>query len=107
MTFNEVMALIMPSFIALLYYLKIRNSSIKVLDGICHLAFFILSINSICYIILILLKKDPMIFNMSFTVKYCILAVCIAILLVTIYRFIELNVKMKIKVDSVYEKENK
>ena len=104
MTFNEVMALIMPSCIALLFYSKFKNRSITLVEGICHLALFMLSTNCVCYAILTVLKIDVLIFNISFTVKYCLMAVCIALVMVILYRFIELNIKIKIRVESTDEK---
>ena len=104
MTFNEVMALIMPSCIALLFYSKFKNRSITLVEGICHLALFMLCTNCVCYAILTFLKIDVLIFNVSFTVKYCLMAVCIALVMVILYRFIELNIKIKIRVESTDEK---
>ena len=104
MTFNEVMALIMPSCIALLFYSKFKNRSITLVEGICHLALFLLCTNCVCYAILTFLKIDVLIFNVSFTVKYCLMAVCIALVMVILYRFIELNIKIKIRVESTDEK---
>lgn len=104
MTFNEVMALIMPSCIALLFYSKVTNRSITMVEGICHVALFMLCINCVCYAILTFLKIDILIFNVSFTVKYCLMAVCIALVMAILYRFIELNIKIKIRVESTDEK---
>lgn len=104
MTFNEVMALIMPSCIALLFYSKVTNKSITVVEGICHLALFMLCTNCVCYAILTFLRIDVLIFNVSFTVKYSLMAVCIAIVMTMLYRFIELNIKVKIRVESIDEK---
>jgi len=72
-------------------------------EGICHLALFMLCTNCVCYAILTFLKIDVLIFNVSFTVKYCLMAVCIALVMVILYRFIELNIKIKIRVESIDE----
>jgi len=105
MSFNEVMALIMPSFIALLFYSKVTNRKITGIDVICYLAIFMLFTNCLCYAIITFLKIDVIIFSYSFTVKYCIMAVCIGLIIAIIYRFMELNIKIKIKVESTDEKE--
>ncbi|THE11336.1 hypothetical protein E1I69_15345 [Bacillus timonensis] len=106
MTFNEVMALIMPSFIAVLFYSKLTNNSFKVFQNISYLAFFMVTTNCICYVILLLLKVEQVIFTIQFTVKYCLLAICIATVIVIVYRFIELNIKINFKVETVNEKED-
>lgn len=106
MTFNEIMALILPSFIALLFYLKISNSKMNLIEGICNLAFFMLVTNLLCYAIISLLKIDPVRFTTLFTMKYTLMSTIIGLVLALIYRFIELNIKIKVKVESVDEKEN-
>ena len=105
MTFNEVMALIMPSLIALLFYSKVTNSNLTVMDGICHSAFFMLCTNCLCYAILTFLKIEVIIFTVAFTIKYCLMAVCVAFVIAVLYRLIELNIKIKIRVELLDEKE--
>ncbi|WP_160722715.1 hypothetical protein [Bacillus sp. USDA818B3_A] len=105
MTFNEVMALIMPSFIVLLFYTKLINKSLTIFEGICHLALFMLSINCLCYAILTIAKTEVILFTTIFTMKYCLLAVCMGLVIAFFYRLIELNLKIKLRVESRNEKE--
>jgi hypothetical protein len=104
MTYNEVMALIMPSIIALLFYSKITNSNMTFLEITGILVLFMLVTNCICYSIIIYFKKIPS-FDIAFTMKYSIMATFIALITATLYRFIELNINIKIKVEPTDEKE--
>ncbi|MFS0821586.1 hypothetical protein [Bacillus sp. 1P02SD] len=99
MTFNEIMALIMPSFIAMLFYIKVNKRSINVFQGICCLVLIMLCTNLLCYAILLYLKVDPVLFTMAFTIKYSLLAVFIALVIAVLYRLLELNVQMNIRVE--------
>lgn len=104
MTFNEVMALIMPSIIAFLFYSKV-NPTITVYEAIGKFILFIMSTNCISYAILIYIRKTIVFeFTPVFTLKYCLTATFIAVAIAAIYRFIELNVNIKLKVESVDEK---
>jgi hypothetical protein len=101
MNFNEVMALIMPSIIALLCYSKIIRIKITFLDGICYLALFMLITNLICYAILIYLNKTLIFFfSNMFTLKYSLLATVVALIIVLGYRFLELNISINLRVES-------
>ncbi|MBS4213129.1 hypothetical protein [Neobacillus rhizophilus] len=99
MTFNEVMALIMPSIIALLFYSKVTLKKVTFFDGLCNTVLFILITNCICYAFLIYLKKTvSFIYTDSFTLKYSIMATFIAIVIAIIYRFLELNFSIGLRV---------
>jgi hypothetical protein len=99
MTFNEVMALIMPSFIALFFYSKVINRKLTVLDGFFHLVLFMMMTNIICYTILIYLQKTiTFVFSPTFTLKYSLMATIIAVVITTIYRFLELNLNINLRV---------
>jgi F0F1-type ATP synthase membrane subunit a len=104
MTFNEVMALIMPSIIALLFYSKVTKRKMTWFEIISTLSLFILITNCICYAILIYLRKEP-VFQFAFTMKYSIMATCIALVVAVLYRLVELNIHIKFKVESINEKE--
>ncbi|SEU09444.1 hypothetical protein SAMN05421676_12014 [Salinibacillus kushneri] len=107
MTFNEVMALIMPSVIGLLFYSKIIQRSITWFEVLSNLALLIVITNSICYGLLIFIfNRTTLLFSILFTMKYSILATLISVVIAFIYRFIELNVKIKVKVESQNEKNN-
>lgn len=105
MTFNEVMALIMPSIIAVLFYTKITKKNLTLFDALCNSALFMVITNCICYAILFYLLERPLLlFSNIFTFKYCILATFIALITAILYRFVEINMTIKLKVDSVDEK---
>jgi hypothetical protein len=57
MTFNEIMALILPSLVAFLFYLKAVKRNVDLFEGFCTIGLFLLIINCICYSILALLRK--------------------------------------------------
>jgi hypothetical protein len=106
MSFNEVMALILPSVVALLCYLKLKNGKPSLVEVFCHLGLFILLTNCICYVILIYFIKTPVfLYTPLFTIKYSIISTCIALLIVILFRFLEMNMKIKLKVESVNEEE--
>jgi 4-hydroxybenzoate polyprenyltransferase len=106
MTFNEVMALIMPSIIALLFYSKVIRRKLTFFEGLCHLVLFMLITNSICYAISIYLNKTLFfVFSISFTMKYSIMATCVAIVIAVLYRFLELNLHINLRVESKDEEE--
>jgi len=106
MSFNQVMALIMPSIIALLFYSKIIKRKLSFFDGLCHTVLFMLITNCICYAISIYLKRTlEFVFSNSFTLKYSIMATCVSILFVLLYRFIEINISISLQVVSKDEKE--
>lgn len=101
MTFNKVMALVMPSFVAFLFYTKIRNFKGTLLEDICTISLFLLITNCIGYMIMIFFFNiETLIFTTSFTMKYSIMATLIASTIAVIYRFFELNVKINLKVKS-------
>ncbi|MBB6454519.1 membrane protein YdbS with pleckstrin-like domain [Salirhabdus euzebyi] len=106
MTFNEIMALIMPSIIALLFYSKVNKKNMSMFEIVSNLVLFMLITNSICYAILIYLQTSPIIFSISFTLKYSVMATFIAVVVAILYRFIELNIKINIKVESINEKKD-
>jgi len=101
MSFNEVMALVMPAIIGVLFYSKIIGRKLTFFDGLCHTVFFMLITNCICYAISIYLKKTlEFVFSNSFTLKYSIMATCVSIVFVILYRFIDLNISISLKVVS-------
>jgi hypothetical protein len=106
MEFNEFMALILPSLISLFLYSKINKRKLPLLEAIGFGALCMLVINSVCYAILIyFLNTTVFLFTPVFTLKYCILATVLALCMVVFYRFIEMNMKIKLKVESLYEEE--
>ncbi len=107
MTFNEVMALIMPSIVALLFYSKIIKRNITWFEAISTFALFMFITNVICYgILTIILNTTSLLFTITFTMKYSILAIVIAVLVAILYRFIELNININLKVESANEKKD-
>lgn len=106
MSFNEIMALIMPSIIALLLFSKVIKRKITLIEGIGYMALFMLMTNSVCYAILIYLNRTiTFVFTNSFTLKYSLLATCLAIIIALGYRFLELNLSINLKVETKDEKE--
>ncbi len=104
MTYNEVMALVMPSIIALLFYIKLRKSKLSIFEGIGYLSFFMLTTNCIGYAMMIYLRKiEVFIFTNSFTMKYSMMATFIAIIMGIICRFVELNLNVKLHVETKNE----
>jgi|GEM_PF-2305238 len=101
--FNVIMALIMPSVVALLFYSKIQRIQLSKINFICTLTLFLLSTNSVCYAILVYFNKIPS-FDMLFTLKYSVLATFFAFLIALIYRFIEIHITIKLKVEQPNEK---
>jgi len=106
MGFNEFMALILPSLISLFLYSKINARKLPLVEVIGFIALYLLVINGVCYAILIFfLNTTVFLFTPIFTLKYCILATFLALCMVVFYRFIEMNIKIKLKVESLYEEE--
>lgn len=106
MSFNEVMALIFPSIIALLFYSKLINRKVSLFEAFCYTGFYMLITNGICYAILIyFIKTTVFLFTPVFTLKYSVIATCIALLIVLLFRFLEMNLKIKLKVESFNEEE--
>ncbi|MCM3763495.1 hypothetical protein [Neobacillus niacini] len=106
MTFNEVMALIMPSVIALLLYSKVVPENTHFFNGLGFLALCMMITNSICYAVLIYFKKTLLfIFTPAFTLKYSVLATGVAIIVAFVYRFFELNLSINLKVVSIKDEE--
>ncbi|MEH7108130.1 hypothetical protein [Bacillus sp. JJ1764] len=104
MSFNEVMALIMPSIIACLFYSKVTNRALPLFEIIGKIVFFMLTTNCICYATLIFLRKTIIFeYTPTFTLKYCLTATFIALLMAILYIFIELNLKIRFKVESTDE----
>ncbi|OLS37814.1 hypothetical protein [Bacillus sp. MRMR6] len=101
MNFNEVMALILPSIIALHFYSKVIRGKLNLLDVFCHSALFMVFTNAICYAILIYLNKT-LIFDFTniFTLKYSLMATFVALIIVVCYRFLELNIRISLRVES-------
>lgn len=107
MSFNEVMALVMPSIIGMFIYLKISKKDFEIFELIGTLVLFIFITNNLCYAILILINNTTTIlFTTIFTLKYSLMAVVIAISISFIYRFIELNINISLRVESKNEKDN-
>lgn len=104
MTFNEVMALIMPSIVALLFYMRIFGKKLSYFELVGNLTFFLLVTNGICYAISVFLKKTPS-FDMAFTMKYAFMATITSVLFSIVYRFIELNIILRVKVEQTDEKD--
>ncbi len=98
MEFNEFMALILPSVVALLFYSKLKGRALSHFEIGALLATFVLLTNCICYAAVVYFKKIPS-FDMLFTLKYSGLAIFVSLLLTIVYRFIELNIKIKLKVE--------
>lgn len=99
-SFNEIMSLVMPSLVALLFYSKLSGKSLSLFEAVTHFALFSLITNCVMYGILIyFLKTDSFIYTSLFTFKYTLMALVISLLLVLSYRFIELNVKLKLQVE--------
>lgn len=106
MEFNEFMALILPSLISLFLYSTLNAGKLSVVEVIGFGALCMLIINGVCYAILIFFFNTTVfLFTPIFTLKYCILATFLAICMVVFYRFIEMNIKIKLKVESLYEEE--
>ncbi len=104
MIFNEVMALIMPSVAATMIYAKLVRKKWSFFEWIGNVALFMLITNTICYSILIYLNKTPDYeFSNVFTMKYSMLAMIIVLLEVIIYRFLEMNIRIKLKVENMDE----
>lgn len=108
MTINEVMGLIMPSIIALLFYSHISKKSPTVFEGIGLFSMLMLTTNCLGYAVMIYLKKSPYFdFSTIFTVKYSLMAVCISFVVVLIYRFLELHLNIRLRVETLDEEEKK
>lgn len=106
MIFNEVMALIMPSFIALLFYLKLIKRKITVIESICYLSLFALITNCVGYAILIYLRKTvSFVYTNIFALKYSTMATCVSIVIVLLYRLLELNLNINLRVEEKDEGE--
>lgn len=105
MTFNEIMSLITPSIVAVLFYSKLLKRKLTYFEMLCHFALFILTTNTLCYAVLIYINGTPEFeFSTVFTMKYSLLATFLSCVVVVIYRFLELNLNIKLKVESVNEK---
>lgn len=101
MTFNEVMALILPSMIGLLFYLKLTEEKLNIMELFGILSLFMFLTNFICYTIVYYFReKQQFLFTPSFTIKYSMTALVIVLIIVIVYRFLELNVKVKLKVEN-------
>ncbi len=101
MTFNEVMGLIFPSLIALLLYIKLQKKNISTPEIIFFSALLLLVTNIVCYIIMIYLVKTPSFeFTPLFTIKYSLMATVVAFFVAIAIRFIELNLNIKLRVES-------
>ena len=101
MLFNEIMGLILPSLIALLLYSKVSKRPLSFLEAVCMLALFTFVTNCIRYLVAIcVFHLQSLVFTLFFTPKYSLMATCIAILTAMIYRLIELNVEVRVKVES-------
>lgn len=97
----------MPALIALLFYSKLANKTLTLIESITHYALFSLVTNCLMYGILIyFFKTTTFLFTNLFTLKYSFVATIISIIFVLIYRFIELNVKIKLEVKSENAKKN-
>lgn len=101
LVFNEIMALIFPSIIGILLYVKFTNKTLSILEALGITVLFNLVTNCICYAILYFFKgRQDFLFTPLFTIKYCLTAVVVVIVIVIAYRFIELNFKVKLKVEN-------
>lgn len=105
MIFNQIMALIMPSFVAAFFYYKMTKKKMTGYEKLSMFVLFMLITNTACYAILIYLQNTMvLLFSITFTMKYCILATVIALVVATLYRFVELNINFNMKVESTNEK---
>lgn len=52
-SFNEIMSLVMPSLVALLFYSKLSGKSLSLFEAVTHFALFSLITNCVMYGILI------------------------------------------------------
>lgn len=101
MTFNEVLALIMPSFVSFLFFSKVTNRKFSIYETIFKLILFIVGTNCISYAIVIyIMKTNVFSFTPTFTLKYCVMATFISLVITIFHRFIELNIKIRLKVES-------
>jgi len=101
MSFNEILALIFPSIIAMLLYLRFMNRKINLVEIVCVAATINLITNCLSYAFMIYVWHNPGFdFSPTFTLKYSVMATVIALVVVTIFRMIELNVTIKLKVES-------
>lgn len=104
MFFNEVMALVMPAIIGLFFYSKLIRKNPSFFDGFCYLVLFLMLTNCLCYGILIFLRNTvAFVFTESFTLEYSVMATLIALVMAIIVRFVELNVKVRLRVESADE----
>lgn len=100
MSFNEAMSLIFPSLIAMLLYIRVVKRKIAIIELLCITTTITLITNCLSYAFLIYLWNKPDFdFSPTFTLKYSIMATVIATVLVTTFRFVELNVSVKMKVE--------
>lgn len=104
LTYNEVLALIFPSILSVLFYFKLIKKEYRFIELFTKSIVYMLIINSICYAILVyLMNTQSFLFSPIFTFKYVVLATSLGIIFVFIHRFIELNIKMNLKVEQADE----
>lgn len=97
--FNEIMAMVLPSFCGLLLYMKISKKTLSVVGIITHFSLFSLFTNCVMYgIVIYFFNNNTFVFTNMFTLKYSLLAFLIACGFAIFFRVIELNVKIKLEV---------
>lgn len=102
--FNMVMALIFPSITSVFFYSKLIKKTLTFFELGSMLSIFVLFTNGICYALVTHWGKIPS-FDMLYTFKYSALATFVSVFLAIIYRLVELNIKVRIKVEHRDEKQ--
>lgn len=105
MVFNQLMALAMPPIVACFFYFKLKKREPFLLEVFGFTVLVMLITNIIGYSFLLYIQGTmSLLFTMSFTVKYSCFALLIAAAVTAIYRFLELNITLNMKVESTHEK---
>lgn len=92
---NQLIAIFLPSVISLTHYQKSKNN----IYFIKIYLLYVLFINTLSYMILIYVFKNPnFIFTNQFTIKYIFLSTTIAYILPIICNFVTSNIKINIRI---------
>ncbi len=100
MVINQLIAIFLPSIIALKIdsCINIKNKSNNIL--IQNYLIYVLLVNLFSYIITVyLFKQTDIIFTYSFTIKYILLSIVLCIILPVLWIYIIKNIAFKLKVE--------
>lgn len=97
---NQLMALLLPSIIALKMQRKVSKIEETVKKQVERYLTYVLIINLIIYIVAIyLFRNQELVFTTIFTIKYMVLAIVVAIVLPIIEQVICENLDIGVKVE--------